>query len=116
VDFSVAKASPTEAAATSNLLSAAVLAKALILSGVQRANFYAAMEKAALAVAADGGTVGGSVSEEDARVLAEIEALKKNVVAKLPAIKKSGNTTVVATVERVAFVSGAAAEAASKVA
>ena len=100
IDFSVEKNSDTEAAATSNILSIAVLAKAMILSGIQRQNFYNAIEQAALAT----GTIGDNLSEEDERVVAEIEALKEKVVAKLPKIQKSGATKVKAVVEKIVAV------------
>jgi len=100
IDFEVAKGSDTDAAAVANINSIAVLAKAIILSGVQRHNFYAAIKAAALAVA-KGEKLANVVADEDERVAAEIEALKAEVVNSLPKIKRSGATRVKAVVSKV---------------
>ncbi len=104
VVFTVSKAESTDCDPTCDLLSLAVFAKALVLSGIQRENFYAALKTAALQAYSADKKVGDQMEENDKRVVEEIEKLKKEVISQLPRGAKSGSTKVVAQVAKVTLV------------
>ncbi len=101
VDFVVEKAEPYEAAPTVDLMSRPVIARALVISGFQRENFYRALREAALEAYADGANVSELISEQDKGVVAEIAQLQAKVVDELPKAKRSGSTRVMATVRNI---------------
>jgi len=117
VDYVIDKAPEYSRPPTINLLSLAVVAKAIVMSGAQGQNFLNALKKAALEAYAAGETVADTVKADDARVLEQIEAIKKEVVAALPLSKASGSTKVLATAYKVSgFVASELEEPQSKVA
>lgn len=95
IDYSLVKGADYEVAPTCNLLSKAVIAKALALMGFQADNFYAALEAAALEVLVNGGEVADEVLNP--AVAAKLEELEAKVIAHLPRSHRSGATKVKAT-------------------
>ena len=101
IHFDLEKREDTDAAPTAALLSKATLAKALVMSGVQRKNFYAALLAVATQAIAQGKSVAESLTEDDKRVILEIEELEVQVVRLLPRQPKAGAVVVIAEVNRV---------------
>ena len=99
VDFKVTKQDPYETPPTVNLMSKAVIAKAVVMSGIQADNFFAALEKAALEAFQTKEKVSDVVAEEDFRVQKRIDELTASVISKLPLAKRSGDTKVEAKVQ-----------------
>jgi hypothetical protein len=101
IEFMISKAASHMAAPTADLLSKAVIARAMVLMGSQRDNFMKVLREAAEQALGGNGKVGDAASE-DARVLEQLDKLQKEVIAKLPLKEKSGGTRVIATVSKVA--------------
>ncbi len=102
VKFDLTKGEESDASATSNLLSRAVIGRAAVLMGVQRDFFFNALREAALEAIAKNQTVADGIAAEDARVLEQLDRIDAEVIAKIPKTKKSGTTRVNATVELIA--------------
>lgn len=96
IDYSLVKGADYDVAPTANLLSKAVIAKALALMGFQADNFYAALEAAALEVLVNGGAVADEVLNP--AVEAKLAELEAKVIARLPRAPRSGATKVKAKV------------------
>lgn len=92
--FSLSKGKPSEVAPTANILSLPVLAKALILSGIQIENFKENLRRAATEALLNGESVGDVVSEADQRVFAAVEEIKSEIVAQLPKVPRAGSVRV----------------------
>jgi hypothetical protein len=99
IDFTVTKLPSYETPPTVDLLSKAILCRALVIAGFQRDNFYAALTQAALEAYATEKNVSEQVQESDKRVADEIAALTQQVISKLPMAKRSGKTTVKAEIK-----------------
>jgi len=101
VKFKLVKEEPYETAPTVDLLSKAAIAKAVVMSGIQADNFYAALKKVALASYKAGKPVADMLEDTDKRVIDKIEAMQQQVVAQLPLAQRAGRTIVQAEIERV---------------
>lgn len=102
ISYVASKGAPTDKAATSTLLSKAVLAKALVRSGIQADLFLSYLRDAAIEAsnANTATTVAEQVlSEDDKRVLQRIEDIDAQVLAKIPRLPVNGSTKVVAEVD-----------------
>jgi len=95
IDYSLVKGADYDVPPTCNLLSKAVIAKALSIMGFQADNFLAALEKAALETLVNGGEVADAVLNP--AVEAKLADLEAKVIAKLPRSARSGATKVKAT-------------------
>ena len=99
IDYTVTKADDTEAKPTGNLLSLGVIAKAMVLMGVQADNFIVALKAAAeQALKAKGDEVTDALTEDDKRVLVMMEKLNTDLLDTLPKQTRSGATKVSAEV------------------
>jgi hypothetical protein len=93
VAYDLNKAEDYDTAPTVNLLSKAVLAKALVMSGIQADNFLGALRDAAVVALNAGEKAADILTEEDNRVLAKMDALFNQVIAELPRQTRAGSTT-----------------------
>ena len=105
VKFTLQKDADYDTAPTVNLLSKAVLAKALVMSGIQADNFLQCLRDAAIESLDEGTKVADAV-QEDVRVLEKLDALFSSVIAELPRQPRAGDTSVKAVIT---VVEGAAA-------
>ena len=97
VKFTLQKDADYDTAPTVNLLSKAVLAKALVMSGIQADNFLKCLREAAIESLEDGTKVADAV-QEDVRVLEKLDALFASVIAELPRQPRAGDTSVKAVI------------------
>ena len=93
VAYDLNKAEDYDTAPTVNLLSKAVLAKALVMSGIQADNFLGALRDAAVIALNAGEKAADILTEEDNRVLAKMDLLFEKVIAELPRQPRAGSTT-----------------------
>lgn len=101
VDYILQKSQDYDVAPTVNLLSKAVLAKALTkVNEATRNAFLAVLVEVATDVLGKGGEVADEV--QDANVLAKIAELEAKAIARLPRQPRSGTTKVKASVAVVA--------------
>jgi DNA-binding NarL/FixJ family response regulator len=98
IDYTLEKDTDYEVAPTVDLLSKAILCKALVMSGIQADNFFNALYQAALDAYTKKDNVGDVVTEADSRVLAKIKELQDKVTSQLPKAKRSGKTQVYAQI------------------
>ena len=101
VNYRLTKAADGEAMASSNILSDASLAKALVaakLSPQQEGRFLAALARTAKKAMLKDVPAADLILAGDKRVLSQIERVKAKVVAKLPKVPKAGAARVVAEV------------------
>lgn len=94
IPFEVKKGLSYDCAPTVNLLSKAVIAKALINSGVTREAFKNSLREAALEALNSDQEVGEVLSAQDQRVMAMVEDVEREVIAALPRQPRSGSTRV----------------------
>lgn len=94
IPFQLTKGHATEIRPTASILSQAVLAKALIYSGVTADAFKAALLKAATEALNAEHTVAQELKDEDKRITEELAQLQQDVIAKLPKIPRSGSVSI----------------------
>lgn len=94
IPFEIKKGSNYDTAPTVNLLSKAVIAKALINSGVTRDAFKKALLEAATEALNGNQDVATVLNEKDQRVMTMIEDVEREVIAALPRQPRSGSTKV----------------------
>lgn len=99
VTYEMNKGVDYETAPTVSLLSKAVLAKALVMSGIQADNFLVNLLKVAKEALDADEKVGPAMSEADTRVLTQMDALFSGVIAQLPRQPRSGSFTGSVSVE-----------------
>jgi len=97
VDFILNKGKNYTTAPTVNLLSKAVLAKAMVYAGIQSGNFMKYLRWAATDALKQDIRVGCLMTDEDARVESKLDAMLKNVISKLPRQKREGEVSVKST-------------------
>jgi hypothetical protein len=93
VPFRVSKGFPGEIKPTATVLSQAVLAKALVNSGVTAKHFGKSLVKAAREALAEGHTVSQEVSATDPRV-AEMLAMLDDVINQMPKTPRAASVSV----------------------
>ena len=99
IKYDLSKGDDYDTAPTVNLLSKGVLAKALVMSGIQADNFMACLKKAAIDAMEAGDKVDIALAEEDARIEAKLEELFKQVIEKLPRQPRTGEVRCTAEIE-----------------
>lgn len=103
VDYVITKAQSVPSTPTNNILSKAVIAKALVnLSPQAQTAFFDALEKAAIeSIGKKEDTVAEVITDADARVHETLAKLEAKVVDNLPKVDRSGKTTIVISVARI---------------
>jgi hypothetical protein len=99
VPFTLTKGDDYEVKPTVNLLSQAVIAKALVYSGVTADAFKAALLKAATEAFDTESKVSDVLSADDARILQEVARIQAEVVDRLPKQHRNGVVKVKAEPE-----------------
>lgn len=96
VDWELSKDAPTEKKPTSKLLSKGVIAKAMVIMGIQADNFLAALKTAAEfeLLNSNNADVAKKLGDDDKRLEEKLEQLDAEVLSKLPKTPVSGKVTV----------------------
>lgn len=99
IKYKLTKGEDYETIPTVSVLSKAVLAKAIVLSGIQDDNFFNALKKVMEQAFVENEKAADVMAEADARVLAKIEKMTTDVLAKLPKAGRAGACKVKADIE-----------------
>lgn len=93
--FTLCKGKDYDTAPTSNLLSMPVLAKAMVMSGIQSDNFIDCLRRSATASLVAGDNVGAALSDEDVRVKDQMAKMFTALISKLPRQPRTGEVKVI---------------------
>jgi len=99
VRYTLTKDADYDTAPTVNLLSKAVLAKAMVMAGIQADNFLKCLRDAAIESLGGETKLSDELQAEDERVAQKLDALFAGVIAQLPRQPRSGDTSVKAIIE-----------------